>query len=164
MLVMIGIAVIVGADVVSDAGAGTGWMHVALEVAAMVGALAGAIALWRQAEHRRRRIGHLEREVQAARGEAEAWKREAGEHLRGLGVAIDAQLTRWQLTGAEREIALLLLKGLSLKEIAGVRETSERTVRQQALAVYRKSGLGGRAELAAFFLEDLLLPGGVPGA
>jgi hypothetical protein len=31
-------------------------------------------------------------------------------------------------------------------------------VRHQALAVYRKSGLGGRAELAAFFLEDLLLP------
>ena len=39
-----------------------------------------------------------------------------------------------------------------------------RFLSQQALAVYRKSGLGGRAELAAFFLEDLLLPGGVPGA
>ena len=31
-------------------------------------------------------------------------------------------------------------------------------MRQQSLAVYRKSGLSGRAELAAFFLEDLLLP------
>jgi hypothetical protein len=31
-------------------------------------------------------------------------------------------------------------------------------VRQHAVAVYRKSGLAGRAELAAFFLEDLLLP------
>jgi hypothetical protein len=31
-------------------------------------------------------------------------------------------------------------------------------VRQQAIAVYRKSGLAGRAELSAFFLEDLLLP------
>lgn len=56
--------------------------------------------------------------------------------------------------------ALLLLKGLSHKVIAEVRATSERTVRQQALAVYRKAGLAGRAELAAFFLEDLLLPGG----
>jgi hypothetical protein len=26
------------------------------------------------------------------------------------------------------------------------------------VAVYRKSGLSGRAELSAFFLEDLLLP------
>ena len=39
-----------------------------------------------------------------------------------------------------------------------MRDASERTVRQQALAVYAKSGLGGRAELAAFFLEDLLAP------
>ncbi len=37
-------------------------------------------------------------------------------------------------------------------------ERSERTVRQHAIAVYSKSGLAGRAELAAFFLEDLLLP------
>ena len=39
-----------------------------------------------------------------------------------------------------------------------MRETSERTVRQQSLAVYRKAGLTGRAELSAFFLEDLLAP------
>jgi hypothetical protein len=31
-------------------------------------------------------------------------------------------------------------------------------VRQHAVSVYRKSGLAGRAELSAFFLEDLLLP------
>ncbi len=31
-------------------------------------------------------------------------------------------------------------------------------MRQHAVAVYRKSGLSGRAELSAFFLEDLLLP------
>ena len=57
---------------------------------------------------------------------------------------------------AEREIGLLLLKGLSLKEVADVRGTSERTVRQQAQQLYRKGGLAGRTELAAYFLEDLL--------
>jgi hypothetical protein len=31
-------------------------------------------------------------------------------------------------------------------------------VRQHAVSVYRKSGLAGRAELSAFFLEDLMLP------
>ena len=35
---------------------------------------------------------------------------------------------------------------------------SERTVRRRAVSVYRKSGLAGRADLSAFFLEDLLLP------
>jgi len=38
---------------------------------------------------------------------------------------------------------MLLLKGLSLKEIATVRGTGERTVREQARAVYRKAGLTG---------------------
>ena len=78
--------------------------------------------------------------------------------LQGLGAAIDRQFDRWALTPAEREVALLQLKGLRHKAIADLRNTSERTVRQQALAVYRKSGLNGRNDLAAFFLEDLLLP------
>jgi DNA-binding NarL/FixJ family response regulator len=55
-------------------------------------------------------------------------------------------------------VALLLLKGLSLKEIAAVRATSERTIRAQARSVYSKAGLTGRASLSAFFLEDLLAP------
>jgi DNA-binding CsgD family transcriptional regulator len=83
---------------------------------------------------------------------------ESQQHARGLGEAIDRQFQRWGLSPAEREVALLLVKGLSHKEAAEVRATSERTVRQQALAVYRKAGLAGRAELAAFFLEDLLQP------
>ena len=52
----------------------------------------------------------------------------------------------------------LLLKGLSLREIAQLRDTSERTVREQARSVYRKAGINGRASLSAYFLEDLLLP------
>ena len=75
-----------------------------------------------------------------------------------LGAAIDQQLERWGLTAAEKEVALLLLKGLSHKEIATARDVAESTVRQQARALYRKAGLGGRHDLAAFFLEDLLGP------
>ena len=51
-----------------------------------------------------------------------------------------------------------MLKGRSHKQIAFATGRSERTVRQHAVAVYQKSGLNGRAELAAFFLEDILLP------
>ncbi len=76
----------------------------------------------------------------------------------GLSSAIDAQLTKWRLTVAEKEVAFLLLKGLSLKEVVSVRGTSEKTARVQTIAVYAKSGLSGRSELSAFFLEDLLLP------
>ncbi len=58
----------------------------------------------------------------------------------------------------ERETAILLLKGFSHREITSIAGKSEKTVRQHSVAIYRKSGLGGRAELSAFFLEDLLLP------
>ena len=109
-----------------------------------------------------RQIDQLRREIyEDTRTNVEGlfeYRNETGDLLHGLAVAIDHQFERWVLTPAEREIALLLLKGLSHKQVATVRQTTERTVRQQALAIYRKAGLSGRTELAAFFLEDLLLP------
>jgi DNA-binding CsgD family transcriptional regulator len=101
-------------------------------------------------------------DLEAARKEASRYRQEAHDALEGLGEAIDRQFARWQLTPAEREVGLLLLKGLSHREVADVRATSEPTVRQQALMVYRKSGLRNRSDLSAFFLEDLLLPRTAP--
>ena len=63
------------------------------------------------------------------------------------------QFESWELTPAEADIAALILKGVSVRDIALLRGTSEATIRQQAQGIYRKAGLGGRAELAAFFLE-----------
>lgn len=98
------------------------------------------------------------RELELARREGTEWRARVQDMMRGLGVAIDEQFDSWRLTPAEKDVALLLLKGLTHKEVAGLRGRAERTVRQQALAVYRKSKLSGRASLAAYFLEDLLLP------
>lgn len=100
----------------------------------------------------------LMRDIEVARLQGKRWRSEARTYLNGLGDAIDTQFSRWGLTEAEREVALLLLKGLSLKEVAVVRATNERTVRSQARALYAKAGLSGRAALSAFFLEDLLVP------
>ncbi|MFA9470423.1 MAG: hypothetical protein ACERNK_07620 [Deltaproteobacteria bacterium] len=47
---------------------------------------------------------------------------------------------------------------VDLKEVASVRSVSDATARQQVRAVYKKAGLSGRHDLAAFFLEDLMLP------
>jgi len=70
---------------------------------------------------------------------------------------IQSQFDEWKLTQSEKEVALLLLKGLSLEEIASVRETKEKTVRQQASNLYKKASISGRHELVAFFFEDLLI-------
>lgn len=123
-------------------------------------ALVGLALLWRQFRSVQRRAEQLTVDLESARREAQRFREEAHDAFRGLGEAIDRQFTRWTLSPAEREVGLLLLKGLSHREIAQVRSTTETTIRQQALALYRKSGLGSRAELSAFFLEDLLLPVG----
>ena len=75
-----------------------------------------------------------------------------------MASAIQRQFTKWGLSDAESDIAALMLKGLSHKEIANIRQSSEATVRQQARAIYVKSNLSNRAELSAFFLEDLFPP------
>ena len=94
-------------------------------------------------------------DLSRARDEGEAWRRQSRQLMTGLALAIQRQFDEWGLTPAESDIAGLMLKGLSLKDIAGLRRTSEATIRQQAQGIYRKSGLSNRAELSAYFLEDL---------
>jgi DNA-binding NarL/FixJ family response regulator len=95
-----------------------------------------------QLHHSHARISALDKKLQQA----------SRKHIE----VIHEQLHEWELSPTEKEIALLLLKGLSFEEIATVRNTKEKTVRQQAIAVYRKSGLNGRHEFAAWFFEDFL--------
>lgn len=99
-----------------------------------------------------------EKEKSELKTQSETWKAETNKFILGLSDSIDRQLEKWGLTLAEKEVALLLLKGLGVKEIAYIRNVSEKTVRAQATGVYTKSKLNGRSELAAFFLEDLLAP------
>jgi DNA-binding NarL/FixJ family response regulator len=157
-LLFVVIASLIGADIAADYHSGAATSHLLTEAAVMAAALAGAAILWRQLRSARREAERLSGDLVAARHEVERFRNEAHDALRGLGEAIDRQFTRWQLTPAEREVGLLLLKGLSHREVAAARSTGETTIRQQALAIYRKSGLRNRSELSAFFLEDLLLP------
>lgn len=158
-------AVLVGIDLITDLADRATLAHVLLELAVVaIGFVAaGAIALRlrrsaRDAHDLREQAAQLAEDLRVTRQEAGRWRRDAADLIAGLSAAIDAQLARWQLSPAETEIALLLLKGLSHKEIAQVRSVSETTVRQQARSLYRKAGLSGRNDLAAFFLEDLLGP------
>jgi DNA-binding CsgD family transcriptional regulator len=156
------IAAFLCGDIASDVADGASVAHLATEGAVMTFALCGAVLMWRQLRTAQLRARDLQRDLDGTRADLARWRTEAQDALRGLGSAIDAQFERWGLTPAERDVALLLLKGFSLKEIAQLRATGERTARQQSLAIYRKAGLAGRAELAAFFLEDLLLPADGP--
>ncbi len=69
---------------------------------------------------------------------------------------IRQEFRKWNLTQSETEIAWLIVKGFSFAEIGYLRGVKEKTVRQQATAIYAKSGAKNRSELTALFLEDLL--------
>lgn len=129
-----------------------------IEPTLIVLTVVGVIFLLGRTKRQHKEQLSLLHDLEIARTEGVQWRTDMRELLKGLSSAIDAQFDRWQLTAAEREIALLILKGLTHKEISVLRDTSERTIRQQAQSIYGKSKLSGRAALSAFFLEDLLLP------
>lgn len=158
------IALLAGIDLMIDLREGVTAWHVLAEATVAALACLGAFHLLRGAWRMRRRLEAQDRDFSAFRRQAEAWRTGSRKYLDGLSRSIDLQLDEWGLSGAEKAVAFLLLKGLSLKQIAVVRGTTEKTARVQSSAVYAKSGLGGRSELSAFFLEDLLPPGAIPGS
>jgi DNA-binding CsgD family transcriptional regulator len=132
------------ADVVREYHNGEMLSHLSFEL--VVGVLA---VLWS--------FHHLmQGKIDSLTQEAEEWRMQNAKLIHGLSQSIQDQMIQWGLTPAEQEVTLLVLKGLTFKEIADIRATSEKTTRQQAMTIYQKSKLPGRAELSAFFLEDLL--------
>ena len=159
-LTLLLLAIVIGGavDLALDAPDAWGSFHMLYEVALIIGALGLVAWLWRGWWRADASAGALRRSLAERQAERDAWRGRAERALEGLGSAVDEQFGAWQLTPAEREVALLLLKGRGHKQIAAATGRSERTVRQHAVSVYQKSALQGRAELAAFFLEDLAIP------
>jgi DNA-binding CsgD family transcriptional regulator len=152
------IAVLASIDIYNDYFEGVALWHISIEAAVGFVALGGVFYLIRgrfKLQHSLAREQQFSKDLQT---EAQKWKQVSEKYVKGLSIEIENQLDRWDLTEAEKEVSFLLLKGLSNKEIAEVRSTSTQTVRSQTNAIYTKSGLSGRSELSAFFLEDLLLP------
>lgn len=152
------IVLLVGIDLINDSREGVTWPHLSLELVVATFAALGLALVLKSSFHKSHELTVTRTRVVEREKEAARWKGETQKFIQGLSSAIDAQLARWSLSPAEKEVALLLLKGLSVKEIADIRSTTEKTVRAQSVAIYSKSNLAGRSELAAFFLEDLLLP------
>lgn len=73
-----------------------------------------------------------------------------------FGDLLNEKFAEWGLTVAERDVALFAIKGMSTAEIAGLRKTSEGTVKAQTNAIYRKAGVTGRSQLLSVFIEDLM--------
>ena len=155
--VLLGVIVLLKfSDVVSDMSLGLPFTHLVFEWILLSLSAAGCIYLILEMRARTRRLGQLSDSLTLSDNKLETLSHDMREARRRFSEVIKQQFHEWHLTASEQEVALLLLKGLSFREIASLRETREKTVRQQASTIYGKSGLEGRHVLAAWFLEDFI--------
>lgn len=120
-----------------------GWqLHELIELGAALGLLLGAILGWMVLRRALVRNSQVESQLRVASG--------------AFMDVMEERFAEWGLTPAERDVALFAIKGLSLQEIANLRNVSEGTIKAQTNAIYRKSGVSGRTQLLSLFIEELL--------
>ena len=122
-------------------GVATEW-HLVMELLATVSLCAAIVVEVRYVVRLLRRKAHLERSVSVAAA--------------AMQDIIDAHFETWGLTPAEADVATFLVKGMSIAEIAGLRDSAEGTVKSHLNSIYRKSGTRGRGELLSLILDGLL--------
>ncbi len=88
------------------------------------------------------RQDHLEDQIKVASG--------------AFSEVLETHFLAWSLTSAERDVAILAIKGFSIAEMAQLRDTKQGTIKAQCASVYRKADVAGRLQLLSVFLDDLL--------
>ena len=157
---LVAVVVLTSTDIIAEfsellEGRVSAW-HVISEVLVVLLSVAILVLLYRDVIKQSREKINLTQQLTETKKQLEASHlllREGKKHFRKV---IDWQFRKWSLTKSEQVVALLLLKGLSFKEIAEMRHTQEKTVRHHASSIYSKSQLSGRHALAAWFFEDML--------
>lgn len=143
-------------DVLTDISLGVPAWHIFTESLIVFVSAIGAIFLIKDMKARTSNIIGLKKELNISDDKLKNISDEMKNARHEYSGVIHTQFERWSLTSSEQEIAMLLLKGLSFKEVSAVRNTKEKTVRQQASAIYSKASVEGRHEFAAWFFEDFI--------
>jgi len=131
-------------DVVRDLGEGThlDGLHLSLESVAAIALVGGVGYLMIELRRLLARMEDMDTGLRVARGQ--------------MAEVVEGFFDDWHLTAAERDVALMILKGLDNDDIASIRNTAGGTVRAQAAKVYAKSGTSGRTQFLSIFVEELM--------
>ncbi len=113
-------------------------VEVGAAIGLLIGSILGAIAL---------------RSAQVRSEKAEEALRRAQSAFRDV---LDERFSAWDLTPAERDVALFAIKGFSTQDIANLRGVSEGTIKAQTNAIYRKADVSGRPQLLSLFIDELV--------
>ncbi|MBT8414773.1 MAG: helix-turn-helix transcriptional regulator [Boseongicola sp.] len=93
------------------------------------------------------------RQARAQAAKAEAALKRAQSAFRDV---LEDLFTEWNLTPAERDVAIFAIKGFSTQEMADLRRVSEGTIKAQTAAIYRKAGVSGRPQLLSLFIDEMV--------
>jgi len=156
ILIFFTLVIASGIDLLSDFSENTDFGHVVKEAVILSISLLAIAWLLFDMRQQANEIKILRTELSVIKTPAQAPNKEVLEAKKTLSHVISRQFDDWNLSNSEKEVGWLLLKGLSLKEIAILRNTLEKTVRQQASAIYKKAGINGRHTFSAWFIEDVL--------
>jgi DNA-binding NarL/FixJ family response regulator len=143
-------------DIFFDLNEKVAFEHVLHEFLLLTLSLSAAIYQTILLSRQKKKIVEVQEQLVETTNSYLSWKAKSRHSAQQIRQAIDLQFDEWGLSPSEKDVALFLVKGLSMKEIANIRETQDKTVRQQATQIYKKADVGGRQELAAFFLEDIV--------
>ena len=158
IFVMLLIVIIINtSDFIKDIHEGDDILHIALEVITVFLSIWGLWILRKMITSRNTELSNLNDKIEKAEEDLDLSHTKLKEIGKEYSRYIQKQFTTWQLTQSEKEVALAILKGLSFKEIAELRNTKEKTIRQQASTIYKKSNVTGRHEFSAWFFEDMLV-------
>jgi DNA-binding CsgD family transcriptional regulator len=83
-------------------------------------------------------------------------ERSVGMASSALQSVIEGHFDDWKLTPSERDVAALMVKGLSISEIAEVRGSAEGTVKAHLNAIYRKANARNRAEVLSHIMDTMI--------
>jgi DNA-binding NarL/FixJ family response regulator len=144
------------ADLIADIQLNVPLWHILSEGAIVLVSGFMAAYLIIEMRHRTRSLKHLSQQLKDSQRQQTQLSEQFKAARHDYAKAIERQFNIWQLSMSEQEVALLILKGLSIPEIAIMRSTKEKTVRHQASAIYRKAQIDGRHELSAWFMEDFI--------
>lgn len=101
-------------------------------------------------------IGMLKQDLEKNQNKLNSYKNKYRKAISEIKKGIEEQMDLWQLTNEEKKVAKLLILGYTFKQIAGILNKKEKTIRNQSLSIYKKSGMIGRSDLAGYFLSDFL--------
>lgn len=96
----------------------------------------------------------IDENIQKKEKEYMLLKKKYNQSLKHVRKGIEEQFENWNFTEEEKKVARMIILGYSFKQIASILNKSEKTIRNQSLSIYQKSGMINRHDLSGFFLND----------